>query len=112
MAAVLGLATTDVEAACREASSDDSVAVPANLNAPDQTGISGDPDAVARAGEACRARGAKRVIPLKVSGAFHSPLMAPAPQRVPGGLLTRIVPNAAVVTLGSADEVEDFLKAA
>src|SRR2546425_12533328 len=86
MAAVLGLATTDVEAACREASSDGSLAVPANLNAPDQTVISGDPDAVARAGEACRARGAKRVIPLKVSGAFHSPLMAPAAQRLHGAL--------------------------
>jgi len=78
MAAVLGLATAQVEAACREASQQASVAVAANLNAPDQTVISGDPDAVARAGEACKARGAKRVIPLKVSGAFHSPLMAPA----------------------------------
>jgi len=78
MAAVLGLPTAQVEAACREASRQASVAVAANLNAPDQTVISGDPDAVARAGEACKARGAKRVIPLKVSGAFHSPLMAPA----------------------------------
>ena len=78
MAAVLGLATAEVEAACREASTGDSVAVPANLNAPDQTVISGDPDAVARAGDACKRRGAKRVIPLKVSGAFHSSLMAPA----------------------------------
>ena len=78
MAAVLGLATADVEAACREASRQGSVAVAANLNAPDQTVISGDPDAVARAGEACKTRGAKRVVPLKVSGAFHSPLMAPA----------------------------------
>jgi [acyl-carrier-protein] S-malonyltransferase len=78
MAAVLGLATAEVEAACREASQQGSVAVPANLNAPDQTVISGDPDAVARAGEACKTRGAKRVVPLKVSGAFHSPLMAPA----------------------------------
>jgi len=78
MAAVLGLATAEVEAACKEASQQGSVAVPANLNAPDQTVISGDPDAVARAGEACKARGAKRVIPLKVSGAFHSPLMGPA----------------------------------
>ena len=78
MAAVLGLATAEVEAACHEASRQGSVAVPANLNAPDQTVISGDPDAVARAGEGCKARGAKRVIPLKVSGAFHSPLMAPA----------------------------------
>ena len=78
MAAVLGLATEEVQAACDEASSADGIAVPANLNAPDQTVISGDPAGVARAGERCKARGAKRVIPLKVSGAFHSPLMAPA----------------------------------
>lgn len=78
MAAVLGLATAEVEAACRDASRGDAVAVAANLNAPDQTVISGDPDAVARAGEGCKTRGAKRVIPLKVSGAFHSPLMASA----------------------------------
>jgi [acyl-carrier-protein] S-malonyltransferase len=78
MAAVLGLATSEVEAACDEASGADGLAVPANLNAPDQTVISGDPTGVARAGERCKARGAKRVLPLKVSGAFHSPLMAPA----------------------------------
>jgi [acyl-carrier-protein] S-malonyltransferase len=78
MAAVLGLATEEVQAACDEASGADGIAVPANLNAPDQTVISGDPAGVARAGERCKARGAKRVIPLKVSGAFHSPLMAPA----------------------------------
>jgi [acyl-carrier-protein] S-malonyltransferase len=78
MAAVLGLATAEVEAACAEASQQASVAVAANINAPDQTVISGDPEAVTRAGEACKKRGAKRVIPLKVSGAFHSPLMGPA----------------------------------
>lgn len=78
MAAVLGLATAEVEAACHAASADGTVAVAANLNTPDETVISGDPEAVTRAGEACRARGAKRVVPLKVSGAFHSPLMAPA----------------------------------
>ena len=78
MAAVLGLATKEVEAACAEASQQASVAVAANINAPDQTVISGDPDAVTRAGDGCKKRGAKRVIPLKVSGAFHSPLMGPA----------------------------------
>jgi len=78
MAAVLGLATAEVEAACKEASGNGGVAVAANLNAPDQTVISGDPGAVASAGDGCKARGAKRVVPLKVSGAFHSPLMAPA----------------------------------
>ena len=81
MSAVLGLATSEVDAACREASSAEAIAVPANLNAPDQTVISGDPAAVEKAGEACKTRGAKRVLPLKVSGAFHSPLMKPA---VPG----------------------------
>lgn len=78
MSAVLGLDTAAVAACCAEASAPGDVAVAANLNAPDQTVISGDPAAVARAGEACKAAGAKRVMPLKVSGAFHSPLMAPA----------------------------------
>jgi len=78
MAAVLGLVTAEVQNACTEASGPDGLAVPANLNAPDQTVISGDPAGVIRAGEGCKARGAKRVIPLNVSGAFHSPLMAPA----------------------------------
>lgn len=78
MAAVLGLPAAQVEEACAAASSQDDVVVPANLNAPDQTVISGDPDAVHKAGELCKAKGAKRVMMLKVSGAFHSPLMAPA----------------------------------
>ena len=78
MAAVVGLATDLVKAACRTASTNGSVAVAANLNTPDQTVISGDPDAVLMAGEACKEAGAKRVLPLKVSGAFHSPLMEPA----------------------------------
>jgi [acyl-carrier-protein] S-malonyltransferase len=179
MAAVLGLATDLVDAACNEASGQDGVAVAANLNAPDQTVISGDPPAVTRAGDGCKVRGAKRVIPLKVSGAFHSPLMAPAvdglhdaltgatfvdpafpvvanasgeavrtgvdakrllvdqltapvrwvacmqgaaalvpgarfieigPGNVLSGLLKRIVPGAAAMTLGTADEVEAFLR--
>jgi [acyl-carrier-protein] S-malonyltransferase len=178
MAAVLGLATEAVEAACREASTAEEVAVAANLNAPDQTVLSGDPAAVERAGAGCKARGAKRVIGLKVSGAFHSPLMQPAvagleqalasaafrnpavpvianatataartsadarrllaeqltapvrwvacmqqaaalvpgatfvelgPGNVLSGLLKRIVPGAATLTLGTADEVEGFL---
>jgi [acyl-carrier-protein] S-malonyltransferase len=178
MAAVLGLATAEVEAACGDASASDGVAVAANLNAPDQTVIAGDPPAVARAGDGCKARGAKRVLPLKVSGAFHSPLMAPAvdglrealaeaefsnpafpvianasgepvrtgndakrlladqltapvrwvacmrsaaalapeatyveagPGTVLSGLLKRIVPGAASVALGTADEMERFL---
>jgi [acyl-carrier-protein] S-malonyltransferase len=179
MAAVLGLPTAEVQSACDEASGPEGIAVPANLNAPDQTVISGDPAGVTRAGEGCKARGAKRVIPLKVSGAFHSPLMAPAvdglrealaeasfsdpaypvianasgeavktgvdakrlladqltapvrwvtcmqaaaqltsdatfleigPGNVLSGLLKRIVPSAKSLTLGTADEVERFLR--
>ena len=78
MSAVLGLATEQVEAACMDASREPAIVVAANLNAPDQTVISGDPAGVERGGVLCKERGAKRVIPLKVSGAFHSPLMAPA----------------------------------
>ncbi len=78
MAAVMGLDAERVAAACREASTSAEVVVAANLNAPDQIVVSGDPPAVARAGELLKAAGAKRVIPLKVSGAFHSPLMEPA----------------------------------
>ena len=79
MAAVLGLPSDAVVTACAEASAGgDGVAVAANLNAPDQTVISGDPPAVGIAGDKCKAAGAKRVLPLKVSGAFHSPLMEPA----------------------------------
>lgn len=182
MAAVLGLPAADVAAACHEASAKDAIAVTANLNTPDQTVISGDPEAVRKAGDACRTRGAKRVIELKVSGAFHSPLMGPAANRLrvvldkaafaapqipvianataesvttaararrllvdqltapvrwvecvqqaariagdgarfieigPGnvlaGLLKRILPEPAVVSVGTADEVAQFLEAA
>lgn len=80
MAVVLGLAAEQVEAACREVSGSagGGTVVPANINAPDQVVISGDPASVERAGKRCKEMGAKRVMPLKVSGAFHSPLMQPA----------------------------------
>ncbi len=78
MAAVIGLESEQVAALCGEASDAAEVAVAANLNAPDQSVISGDPGAVERAGARLKAAGAKRVLPLKVSGAFHSPLMEPA----------------------------------
>ncbi len=87
MSAVVGLATEAVELACQDASSQGvGTVVAANLNTPDQTVLSGDPAAVAKAGELCKAAGAKRVLPLKVSGAFHSPLMAPAAQGLTAAL--------------------------
>jgi [acyl-carrier-protein] S-malonyltransferase len=78
MAAILGLDDTEVERVCREASSEHGVVVAANFNAPGQVVVSGDSDAVQRATEAARTAGARRVLPLSVSGAFHSPLMEPA----------------------------------
>jgi [acyl-carrier-protein] S-malonyltransferase len=79
MAAVLGLDDAVVEAACREASAaGEGAVVPANYNAPGQLVVSGDVEAVKRAEEVLKAAGARRVIPLNVSGAFHSPLMAVA----------------------------------
>ncbi|HEV2131882.1 MAG TPA: ACP S-malonyltransferase, partial [Longimicrobiaceae bacterium] len=75
MAAVLGLDDEQVERVCREASAGGGVVVPANYNAPGQIVVSGDVEAVERAGQLLRAAGARRVLPLNVSGAFHSPLM-------------------------------------
>jgi [acyl-carrier-protein] S-malonyltransferase len=72
MAAVLGMAPEDVAAVAREAGAE-----VANFNAPDQTTISGRADAVERAIALAKERGAKRVVPLPVSAAFHSSLMAP-----------------------------------
>lgn len=75
MAAILGLEEAKVEAACRRASDGGGSVVPANYNTPEQLVISGEVEAVERAMEIAKELGAKRAIRLKVSGAFHSPLM-------------------------------------
>jgi [acyl-carrier-protein] S-malonyltransferase len=75
MAAVMGLDEAAVEECLREAGG---VVVVANYNSPSQLAISGDVEAVGRACELCKARGARRAVKLPVSGAFHSPLMEPA----------------------------------
>ncbi|MBS1720634.1 MAG: ACP S-malonyltransferase [Armatimonadetes bacterium] len=72
MAAVLGLDREELEKVCAEV---DGIVVIANDNCPGQLVISGEVAAVGKAGELASARGAKRVLPLNVSGAFHSPLM-------------------------------------
>jgi [acyl-carrier-protein] S-malonyltransferase len=88
MAAVLGLERDDLERVCRDSSSGDETVVIANDNCPGQLVISGDAPAVARAGERALQDGAKRVLPLNVSGAFHSPLMEEAAEAL-GGVLHR-----------------------
>lgn len=117
MAAVLGLAAADVEAACADAAGAGIVRA-ANLNAPGQVVISGEPAAVDAACEAAKARGAKRAVRLEVSGAFHSPLMASAA----GGLAEAldgvrlrdadcpVVSNAWARPVRTADEIRAALK--
>ena len=83
MAAVLGLDAAAVDEACVDARAASGLVVtPANLNAPGQVVIAGHADAVTKAGEHAKARGAKRVIPLAVSAPFHCPLMKPAEDRL------------------------------
>jgi [acyl-carrier-protein] S-malonyltransferase len=75
MAAIIGLPTEKVEEIC---GSIEGVVIPANYNCDGQIVISGEKEAVLAACEACKQAGAKRALPLAVSGAFHSPLMEPA----------------------------------
>ncbi len=80
MAAVIGADRFDLPAALERIAAG-RVLVAANFNTPEQVVISGEQEAVTDALEALKAAGARRVIPLEVSGAFHSPLMAPAAAR-------------------------------
>lgn len=75
MAAILGLCEAQVEEACRRASEEAGIVVPANYNTPEQLVISGEVAGVERAMVLAKEAGAKRALRLNVSGAFHSPLM-------------------------------------
>jgi len=79
MAAVLGLAGDVIEQVCAQTQGMVSIA---NYNCPGQIVITGEACAVAAAGEACKAAGAKRVLPLKVSGPFHSQMLAGAGEKL------------------------------
>lgn len=120
MAAVIGMGEQPLEELCREVSealqssgAPGSTVVVANYNAPDQLVISGSTLAVEHASLQAKERGAKRVIPLKVSAAFHSPLMMDAAEgmaRVIGDALVRdlripLVANVTAAPLASADDV-------
>lgn len=107
MSAVLGLDDEQVIQACRAV--DEGTAVAANFNAPGQVVISGDADAVRRAGELVEEAGARRVIPLQVSGAFHSPLMEVARAGLADALEDTPFgdPEFPVVANVSAEAVED-----
>lgn len=80
MAAIIGLPDEKVEEIC--ASVEGQVVVPANYNNPGQLVISGSMEGIEEACAKCKEAGAKRALPLKVGGAFHSPLMEPARQEL------------------------------
>lgn len=79
MAAVLGLADEVVEDACKEI---EGVVVPANYNCPGQLVVSGEVEAINKACEVLKEKGARRALVLPVGGAFHSPLMDPAKEEL------------------------------
>jgi len=80
MAAVLGLDDSIVDTICKSIT--DEIVVAANYNCPGQLVISGSPRGIELASEKLKEAGAKRVLPLKVGGAFHSPFMAPAKEEL------------------------------
>ncbi|QAU34246.1 ACP S-malonyltransferase [Janthinobacterium sp. 17J80-10] len=81
MAAILGLSDDEVRAACAEAAQGQ-VVEPVNFNAPAQVVIAGHKEAVERACQAAKDKGAKRALPLPVSAPFHSSLLKPASDRL------------------------------
>lgn len=87
MAAILALSDEEVERICAEVSANGNVVVAANYNCPGQLVISGDIEGINKACEAMKAAGAKRALPLAVSGAFHSPLMQPAKEELEAAIV-------------------------
>jgi [acyl-carrier-protein] S-malonyltransferase len=116
MAAILNLDDAAVRAACEEVAQGEVVQA-VNFNAPGQVVIAGHKAAVARAMEACKARGAKRALPLPVSAPFHSSLMRPAAERLRGYLekvavaspSATLVNNVDVAARTQAAEIKDAL---
>ena len=110
MAAVLGLDDSVVEDVCAAASSrGEGTVVPANFNSPGQVVISGDVAAIHVAELLMKEAGARRVLPLKVSGAFHSPLMAVAEEGLAEQLdsVEVTAPRVPVVSNVTAHPVDD-----
>ena len=116
MAAILGLELPAIEQACAEAAQGEVVS-PANINAPGQVVIAGHAGAVERASALCKARGAKRAVPLPVSAPFHCALMQPAQRAMARDLATLafrdprppLVNNADAQPRSSAEECRDGL---
>lgn len=113
MAAILGLPFDIVNSVCAEASGDGSVCSLANFNAESQIVISGNAEAVQKATQLAKAAGALKVVPLNVSGAFHSILMSPAALRMRSVLQSVSFSNASIPVVTNVDalptrEAADF----
>jgi len=102
MAAILGLAPDEVTEAC-DAASDAGVVVPANFNDPGQVVISGERAAVEKACAQAKQLGAKRAVRLPVSGAFHSPLMAAAGEKLAAKLRSANIADPRIPVVANAD---------
>jgi [acyl-carrier-protein] S-malonyltransferase len=107
MAAVMGISEAEVIQICREAE-EVGIVQPANFNAPGQLVISGEVAAVEKAMELASGRGAKRVVPLPVSGAFHSELMADASAGLGEALRSAPFRDAEVPVVVNVDAVPLF----
>jgi len=102
MAAILGLDDDAIRAACAEAAQGEVVEA-VNFNSPGQVVIAGSKDAVARACEACKARGAKRALPLPVSVPSHCALMKPAAEKLAAALAQIEIKTPAIAVIHNAD---------
>ena len=103
MASVLGLEAGPVEECCAQASAGGGQVVAANYNCPGQVVISGDAEALERASALLRQAGARRVVRLEVSGAFHSPLMQGAAEGLARALAEAGIREPAGVFVNNAD---------
>jgi [acyl-carrier-protein] S-malonyltransferase len=100
MAAILMLEDGEVRAACAEAGGEVQAV---NFNAPGQVVIAGEKAAVERAIEACKAKGAKRAMPLPVSAPFHSSLMRPAAEKLKGYLVKVVFSSPQISVINNVD---------
>lgn len=117
MLCLIGMSRDDVMEVIAAAGQDKGTLVAANFNSPGQIVLSGTAEAIGAAAEIANERNAKRVIPLTVSGAFHSPLMEPAADKLKAELAgieikdpaVPVVSNVAAKYVRSADEIRDLL---
>ena len=100
MAAILGADDDIVSQACEQAAGDVWIA---NLNGAGQVVIAGDPDAIAEAGALAKQLGARKVLPLPVGGAFHTPLMAPAAARLAAALQATTFRDSELAVVANVD---------